>query len=49
MIPWDDLDALSVAENGYTGKNLDYKAMDRNNVLAMPQILAIAREEEDLL
>lgn len=49
LTPWEKLDELSQAENSYTGKNLDYKDMDRNNVLAMPQILAIAREAEELL
>lgn len=49
LTPWEKLDELSAAENRYTGGNVDYKAMDRNNVLAMPAILAIAREAEELL
>lgn len=39
LIPWEQLDALSEAENAVTGGNVDYKAMDRNNVLAVPEIL----------
>ncbi|MCR5508108.1 MAG: hypothetical protein K6F34_05425 [Lachnospiraceae bacterium] len=33
LIPWDELDALSQTENTVTGKNLDYKQMDRDNVV----------------
>lgn len=32
LIPWNDLDILSAYENEVTGKNLDYKQMDRDNV-----------------
>lgn len=32
LIPWDDLDALSARENKITGKNIDYKQMDKDNV-----------------
>lgn len=39
LIPWEELDDLSKAENAVTGGNLDYKSMDRNNVLALPKVL----------
>lgn len=46
LIPWEELDALSEAENRYTGGNVDYKVMDTNNVLAIPRILQAAKEAE---
>ncbi|MCM1188642.1 MAG: hypothetical protein NC541_05050 [bacterium] len=39
LIPWEELDALSAAENAVTGGSVDYKAMDRNNVLILPKVL----------
>lgn len=39
LIPWDDLDELSRRENAITGKNLDYKQMDRDNVMTIPALL----------
>ena len=39
LIPWEDLDALSQKENAVTGKNTDYKEMDRNNIRAIPGVL----------
>ena len=39
LVPWEQLDALSQRENAVTGGAVDYKAMDRNNVLAIPDIL----------
>lgn len=39
LIPWDDLDALSEKENAVTGRSLDYKEMDRNNVRIIPEML----------
>lgn len=39
LIPWEALDDLSERENAVTGKNTDYKQMDRNNVLMLPQLL----------
>lgn len=39
LIPWEELDDLSARENAVTGKNIDYKQMDRNNVLTLPQLL----------
>lgn len=44
LIPWEQLDALSDAENAVTGGNVDYKAMDRNNVLTLPALLKSAKE-----
>lgn len=44
LIPWDDLDELSRRENAITGKNLDYKQMDRENVLAIPALLQAQKE-----
>ena len=39
LIPWEELDDLSARENAVTGKNVDYKQMDRNNVLTLPELL----------
>lgn len=39
LIPWDDLDELSQKENAATGRDVDYKQLDRNNVLALPTLL----------
>ena len=44
LIPWDALDALSDAENAVTGGSVDYKQMDRNNVLTLPDLLKSAKE-----
>ena len=42
LIPWDELDALSELENSLTGRNVDYKQIDINNVLAVPRLLKAA-------
>lgn len=39
LIGWEELDALSDKENRVTGGKVNYKQMDRNNVLAMPEVL----------
>ncbi|MDO4989417.1 MAG: hypothetical protein Q4E45_02825 [Eubacteriales bacterium] len=39
LIPWDDLDELSERENRLTGRSVDYKQMDINNVLTLPKLL----------
>ena len=39
LIPWAALEALSERENAITGEPVDYKAMDRNNVLAMTRLI----------
>ncbi|MBQ4073866.1 MAG: hypothetical protein IJD39_01525 [Clostridia bacterium] len=44
LIPWDDLDQLSARESAVTGKPVDYKQMDRNNILVLPDILAILHD-----
>ena len=46
LVPWEELDALSARENAITGDQVDYKAMDRNNVLALPEILGAYRDME---
>ena len=39
LAPWERLDELSRLENAVTGGSVDYKAMDTDNVLAIPEIL----------
>lgn len=39
LTPWEALDALSARENAVTGGSVDYKAMDRDNVLAITRLL----------
>ena len=39
LTPWEALDELSGRENRVTGGDVDYKALDRNNVLAVPELL----------
>ena len=39
LIPWDKLDGLSARENAVTGEGKDYKQYDRDNVIALPQVL----------
>lgn len=46
LVPWEELDALGARKNAITGGQVDYKAMDRNNVLALPEILKAHREME---
>ena len=41
LVPWDELDALSVCENTLTGRDINYKQMDINNVLAVPKLLRL--------
>jgi len=47
MIGWDALDALSERENAVTGGHVDYKQMDRLNVLALPEILRAVGDLEN--
>ncbi len=42
LVPWTDLDALSEKENRLTGRNVDYKQIDINNVLALPKLLQLS-------
>lgn len=44
LIPWEELDELSAAENAVTGGKVDYKAMDCNNVLILPKVLQAGLE-----
>lgn len=44
LIPWEELDALSRRENEITGGHVDYKQMDRNNVLMLSRVLAARRK-----
>jgi len=39
LIPYEKLDKLSEKEKGITGRNIDYKQSDINNVLIIPRIL----------
>lgn len=45
LIPWDELDALSEKENQITGGSVDYKQLDINNVMILPDLLKIAEEK----
>jgi len=47
MVGWDELDVLSERENAVTGGHVDYKQMDRLNVLALPDILKALRGMEN--
>ena len=44
LIPWEDLDALSEKENAVTGGHVNYKNMDRGNVMALGELLKCAEE-----
>ena len=39
LVDWEELDILSQKENAVTGGRVDYKQMDRDNVLTLPLIL----------
>ena len=39
LVSWDELDDLSEKERSVTGRDVDYKQFDINNVLALPEIL----------
>ena len=39
LIPWEDLDNLSQKEAQVTGSYVNYKTMDTDNVLAIPELL----------
>ena len=45
LIPWENLDALSEKENRITGGSVDYKQLDINNVMILPELLKIAEEK----
>ena len=44
LVSWDELDTLSRKENAITGKNQDYKDLDRANVRAIPKMLEMSKE-----
>ena len=46
LIPWEDLDELSARENAVTGRGVDYKQMDINNVLTLPAMLKALEGKE---
>ncbi|MBQ9325427.1 MAG: hypothetical protein IJ246_06640 [Clostridia bacterium] len=45
--PWDALDELSRRETELTGRPVDYKQMDRNNVLMLPSVLRLLNKENE--
>ncbi len=45
MIEWDELDELSRRENEVTGGSLDYKQMDRDNVLNVGPLVRAVMED----
>ena len=44
LIGWDELDVLSDKENAITGGKVDYKQMDKNNILLLPQLIRIRNQ-----
>ena len=44
LVDWDQLDTLSDHENQITGGQVDYKQMDRDNVLTLPLVLQAEQE-----
>ena len=44
LIPWEELDKLSQREKELTGREVDYKQIDKNNVLSLPMILQAEKE-----
>ncbi|MBR2421422.1 MAG: hypothetical protein IKB09_03615 [Oscillospiraceae bacterium] len=45
LIPWEQLDNLSAAENAITGGDADYKESDRKNVRLVPKLMRAARQD----
>ena len=45
LIPWEKLDELSRRVSEATGRPVDFKAMDRKNVLAIPDVLRQAAQQ----
>jgi hypothetical protein len=39
LVPWEELDELSARENAVTGRGVDYRQTDINNILALPMLL----------
>ncbi len=47
LTPWEALDALSARENAVTGGHVDYKQLDRNNVLALSRVIQAAERSSE--
>ena len=47
LIPWEELDSLSAREHEVTGRDIDYKQTDINNVLTLPKLLKAEEEKTD--
>lgn len=47
LISWDALDELSDRENRITSGQVDYKQMDKNNILLLPELFRIRDRETD--
>ncbi len=45
LVSWDELDALSRRENAITGRGVDYKQVDINNVMALPAVLRAGEKD----
>ena len=45
LIPWEELDELSARETAATGRAVNYKQLDINNVLALPLLLEAGRKD----
>ena len=39
LIPWKELDALSQRERAVTGKQVDYRQRDRDDIIRLPEVL----------
>ena len=39
LVPWEELDEISRIESELTGKDVDYKQLDRNNVVVIEKLL----------
>jgi len=48
LVPWEDLDELSARENAINGRNVNYKQLDINNIIAIPKLLRAQREAGSL-
>lgn len=46
LVEWDALDGLSDKENRITGKNVDYKKADEENVLVVPELLRASQQQQ---
>ena len=46
LIPWEELDGLSAREYAATGKTVDFKQADTNNILVMDKVITACRKEK---